>query len=57
LPVEDSILNALRAEGLGDRKRKHQVYAPTKSLMFGGGSYGNEGFRKTNAGAGGAGIL
>jgi hypothetical protein len=52
LPVEESILNVLRAEGLGDRKRKHQVYAPTKSLMFGGGSYGNEGFRKTNAGAG-----
>ena len=51
LPIYLSLLRDLEP-GLGDRKRKHQVYAPTKSLMFGGGSAGNQDIKKTNSGAG-----
>ena len=52
LPLDQALVKSLDAQGLGDKKRKHQVYAPVKSLMYGDGSIGNQGLRKTNSGAG-----
>lgn len=52
LPAESDIVQTLTSSGLGDKKRKHQVYASVCSMMHGGGSYNNAGYKKTNSGAG-----
>jgi hypothetical protein len=61
LPVNEPLAREFGKLGLGDKRRKHQVYAsvkshvfqPPKSLWFGGGSDELAEHRKTRAGAGG----